>query len=78
MRNVYTRSGENEEKDKYLPDRGHRGPVETVRVGESHECESGDHGLDLVGKSKKRTGEGTTVNEDPGMLKTASPTMTTR
>ena len=62
MRKSYTWGTHDEDEGKCVADRGYRTEAETIRLGEPQKCQPGDNGLDMVGKSKKRSGPGTDDN----------------
>ncbi len=50
---IYTRGAHYETESEHFFIGGYDRKVKTIRLGTSHQCESGDHGLDLVGEGKE-------------------------
>ena len=52
---IYTRGAHNEAESEHFLIGGYDRKAEAIRLGTSHQCESGNHGLDLVSEGKERT-----------------------
>ena len=52
---IYTRGAHYETESEHFFIGGYDRKVKAIRLGTSHQCESGDHGLDLVGEGKEWT-----------------------
>ena len=50
---IYTRGAHNEAESEHFLIGGYDRKVEAIRLGTSHQCESSDHGLDLVDEGKE-------------------------